>query len=155
LSKAQEELREEARQKGDKVWRFEGVEKIVEYDAYGGRITTECEELRARLREMATQLDASQGYTRAVENDRDRPKNEKRNLESLLRDKQTECTRHLSHKYSRQSPRVDNKPAQVSEARRKRLSQERTSMSQYATAGKVEVVRADRLLCRQITSSTT
>jgi hypothetical protein len=63
--------------------------------------------------------------------------------------------RSVSHKYSRQSPRVDNKPAQVSEARRKRLSQERTSMSQYATAGKVEVVRADRLLCRQITSSTT
>jgi hypothetical protein len=65
------------------------------YDAYGRRITSECEELRARLSQMATQLDASQGYTRTVEDDRDRLKDEKRNLESLLKDKETECAQLL------------------------------------------------------------
>jgi hypothetical protein len=68
------------------------------YDAYGRRITSECEELRARLSQMATQLDASQGYTRTVEDDRDRLKDEKRNLESLLKDKETECAQLLKRK---------------------------------------------------------
>jgi hypothetical protein len=63
------------------------------YDDYGRRITSECEELRARVSQLVTQLDASQRYTHTVEDERDSLKDDRRNLESRLKDKDTECAR--------------------------------------------------------------